>query len=106
MPGRSLVQKRQLLRPASVHDLGRRLADEVLQRSGEMRLVEVARRVNDVEDRHGLLEEGGCVPGALDPVHGALRQPGRPHKVSLCGAQGPLVSFTVQHGIDDGPPQE
>jgi hypothetical protein len=31
------------------------VADEVLQRSGEMRLVEVARFVNGVENRYALL---------------------------------------------------
>ncbi len=71
-----------------------------------MRLVEVARLVNGVENWYALLQKGGCVAGALDPAHGAVRQPGRPHKVSLCGAQGPLVQLTVQHGIDDGCPHE
>ena len=49
--GRCLVQKRQLLRPALTKELSRGLSDEVLERSGQVRLVEIASLVHHVEDR-------------------------------------------------------
>jgi hypothetical protein len=49
--GRCLVKKRQLLRSAAIHELSRRLADVVLQRSGQVRLIVIASLVHHVEDR-------------------------------------------------------
>src|SRR6185437_7689617 len=82
--GGGLVQKRQLLRCPSIRDLRGRLADEMAQRAGEMRLIEIARLKDRVEDGRSLPQEDRRVAGALDLADGAMRQPGRAQKTPLC----------------------
>src|SRR6185437_11482324 len=82
--GGSLVQKRQLLRRLFIRDLRGRLADEMAQRAGEMRLIEIARLKDRVEDGRSLPQENRRVAGALDLADGAMRQPGRAQKTPLC----------------------
>ena len=63
------------------------LADEVAQRPGEMRLIEIARLKDRVEDGRALPQENRRIAGALDLANGAMCQPGRTQESPLCGAQ-------------------
>ena len=79
-----LVQKRQLSFAAC--DLRRRSADEVLQRASQMRLVEVTRVVDDLEDRHAGLQQVRGSARAFDLARGGLGDPGGTQEVPLLGA--------------------
>ena len=49
--GNRLVENGKLLRLIQTDDLGRRMAEKLLERSGQMRLIEIASLSNGVEDR-------------------------------------------------------
>ena len=78
-----------------------RLPDEAPQRSGQVRLVEIAGLVNGVADCYALLQEDRRISGALDLTHRTLCQPGRSQEMALCGAYGQVCQLAVQCGIYD-----
>src|SRR5438270_4738531 len=59
--GGCLVSNGKLLGLPQADDLSRRIPDKLLQRSGQMRLIEIASLINGVEDRNPLLYEGQCM---------------------------------------------
>src|SRR5688500_9262651 len=68
-----LVQKRQgLLGRLGAAQLGRRTADETLERAGQVRLVEVTEPVDDLQRGDALGEQDRGLPGALYLPDGAL----------------------------------
>jgi len=63
------------------------LSDEALQRSRQVRLVEISRFINRLRDRRTPLQKNGCMPRALDLTHSALREARRTQEVALGGAR-------------------
>jgi len=63
--------------PAHTNNLSGRIPDKLLQRSGQVRLIEVTKLMDRVEDRNPLLEESLRSLGAFELTDMALRQPGR-----------------------------
>jgi hypothetical protein len=82
-----LVQKRQL--PFAAHNLPRRAADEVLQRASQVRLVEIARVVDNLEDGDPLPQQIRRSPRAFDLARAGLGDPGGVKEVPLLGAAAP-----------------
>src|ERR1700704_4410159 len=78
-----LVQKRQLVLP--LNDFCRGLSDEALERSGEVRLIEIASLVDGVDDRDALLQQSGCIAGPFNLTKGGVGYTGGPQKMPLCG---------------------
>src|SRR5262245_21708715 len=75
------VQERQLLR--APHDACGCKADQLSERAGEMRLVEVTRLVCGLEDRHPASQEARRVPCPLDLAQRAERHPGCVEEMTL-----------------------
>jgi hypothetical protein len=55
-------------------ELHGRLSDENLQRSGEVRLIEISGFVDGVEDGRALAQQVRCVSGALDLANGSTNR--------------------------------
>src|SRR4051794_16407109 len=74
--GLCLVQKRQLI--LSFKDLCRRLSHPVLERSGQVGLIEVAGRMNGINYGDALLQQIRRVARPLDLAKGGMGHTGGP----------------------------
>src|SRR5919107_692501 len=78
--GPHLVRNGNLPGLAQPHDLRGRVPDPLLQRTREVRLIEVSDVVNGIGDRNAPPQERRRVLGALDLANEALAQPGGPQE--------------------------
>jgi hypothetical protein len=76
--GPRLVRNGNLPGLAQPHDLRGRVPDPLLQRTRQMRMIEVSDLVNGVGDRNTSPQERRRVLGAFDLANVALVQPGGP----------------------------
>jgi hypothetical protein len=95
-----LVQKRQL--PFVAPDARRGLADQALERPGQVGLIVVAGQVHGLADAGAVAQQAGGVAGALDLAVGAVRQAGGQAEVALSGAAGQGLRVAGQRGADGG----
>ena len=55
-------------------ELARRLADQALERAGQVGLVGIARPLDGIEDRYSSTQQGNGMMSTFDLVDGAVRQ--------------------------------
>src|SRR5207302_1587556 len=66
-----------------------------------MRLVEIARLENGVEDGYAALQEGRCITRAFDLTNRPWVQPGGKPEVTLGRSSGNVLQLTAYRRLDD-----
>jgi hypothetical protein len=77
------------------------LSDQALQRSGQVRLIEVAGLINGVEDRYALLEERRRLAGAFDSPKCTICQSSSSQETPLYRTWRQFFHSTLQCRFDD-----
>src|SRR5215472_15667318 len=87
-------------------DFDRRLSDQAAEGSREMRLVEIAAVLDDVEDRQALAQQVCRIASAFHRSERGVRDAGRAQHMTLHGAQRHLLRLTPQRGFDGSIPRK
>ena len=75
------------------------MPDEVLERSGEMRVIEITGLVSRVENGNAFSQEVRRKAGAFDLTDGALSHAGSVEEMPLRGSDGQLLPFPLECSI-------
>src|SRR5262249_23511586 len=78
----------------------RRLPDQAAERSRQMRLIEIAAPLDDVEDRQALAQQMCRVASAFHRSESGVRDAGGAQHMALHGTERHVLRLTPQRGLD------